>query len=462
VNPFTEISRSFKAIGSGPRRFLLFLVFNVFSWQCLVGTVMVLYARALGINSAWVGILSSVLPFTMAVSLVMKPAAEKMGSKRLMLLGWTGRNIVVMPILLIPWVYGRWGTEGALLLLFSTVILFCLSRSLSVVAWLPWIHEIVPENQRGTFISLQMLVIRGVGIVFGPMIFFFFGRDVSPALWKFAAVNLFGIICGFVSIPLMIRIPGGEPFPAQTNNTSSHIEDYRAVFRDRQFRNFMIWAALGTGVSFGQVMLMALYMRDFLGISDGLNVFTVSIGGLAAALTVQRWGAVADSHGSPTTMAAASGLAAVALALISAVSPGGWAVYMMIPLYAVLTLATAGFFVASRRGLLHRTKDHLRNAYSAVWLTCTTFCAGISFIIIGMFLKQNTDTMYILTCLGYALFAGIISIGCVYLPESGIDYAENTYELFDPSRPFFSLMRMCSYVLTPTVKTSNDKNEIAK
>ena len=76
-----------------------------------------------------------------------------------------------------------------------------------------------------------------------------------------------------------------------------------------------------------------------------------------------------------------------------------------------------------------------------------------------MFLKQNTDTIYILTCLGYALFAGFISIGCVYLPESGIDYTEKTYELFDPARPFVSLMRMCSYILTPTAKNPNDINK---
>ena len=38
----------------GPRRFLSVLFVNVISWQCLVGTVLILHARALGIASVLV------------------------------------------------------------------------------------------------------------------------------------------------------------------------------------------------------------------------------------------------------------------------------------------------------------------------------------------------------------------------------------------------------------------------
>ena len=40
-------------------QFLVFVVFNVLCWQSLIGTTLVLHARALGIDAGWIGILSA-------------------------------------------------------------------------------------------------------------------------------------------------------------------------------------------------------------------------------------------------------------------------------------------------------------------------------------------------------------------------------------------------------------------
>ena len=37
-----------------PRRFLFFIVFNVVSWQCLIGPVLVLFARKIDMPPSWV------------------------------------------------------------------------------------------------------------------------------------------------------------------------------------------------------------------------------------------------------------------------------------------------------------------------------------------------------------------------------------------------------------------------
>ena len=94
-------------------------------------------------------------------------------------------------------------------------------------------------------------------------------------------------------------------------------------------------------------------------------------GSLATALTVQRWGHVADTHGSPATMASPAALVVVCLLLFTTLQPGTFANIAVFPIVAALGLATAGFTIASGRGLLHRAHPDMRNAYSALWTAGT-------------------------------------------------------------------------------------------
>ena len=50
-------------LGDAPRRFLAFLFLNIISWQSVIGTILVLHARALGIDTAYVGVLNSFMYF---------------------------------------------------------------------------------------------------------------------------------------------------------------------------------------------------------------------------------------------------------------------------------------------------------------------------------------------------------------------------------------------------------------
>ena len=61
------------------RLFLAFLFLNVLSWQCLIGTVMVLHARAIGIGAGAVGLLISMLYFEGVMGEVTNPQAERYG-----------------------------------------------------------------------------------------------------------------------------------------------------------------------------------------------------------------------------------------------------------------------------------------------------------------------------------------------------------------------------------------------
>jgi MFS family permease len=454
MNMLGKIFSGLEKIGPAPRRFLSFLVFNVTSWECLLGSVLILHARALGIAPSWVGVLTAIIPFTMLITLLMKPVAERYGSKWLMIRCWTARIVAVSPIVFTPLAYAHWGTGGAAVILFSSVALYCLFRSLGSIGWMPWIHEIVPETRRGLYTGIEAMVVRIALILLGPVIYLILGEH--PPLWKFSAVSAFGILLALISLAFMRKIPGGGPHPVIHHSRRNHLAEYRQVLSDPQFRPFFMCAAAGTFAYMGYGLLVMLYMREQLQIAPGRIMLITSAGSLATALTVQRWGHVADTHGSPATMASSSALVVVCLLLCTTLQPGILANIVVFPVVAILGLATAGFTIASGRGLLHRAHPDMRNAYSALWTAGTSVFSGLAAILTGFLLNEGTSLVYLCAFIGFAILMGGISLACLKLPESGIDHAINIYPLFLPRRPVISMLRMYSYILRPaTVKELN-------
>jgi MFS family permease len=430
------------------RQFLVFIVFNVLCWQSLIGTTLVLHARALGIDAAWIGVLSALQPFTMILALAMKPVAERMGSKRLLMSGWTIRNIVIAPIVLTPWVYARWGSTAAAWLLFTTIGLFCLVRAIGAIGWSSWLQEIVPRNERGVYFSFESLITRVVSVAYGVALFLFLRQQ--PALWRFACVSVVGVAVGLYSVRFLRRVPGGAPHPDAGRAANASYRELTLVLRDGSFRRFVSWASVGVMISAGQALLLTLYLRDFLGMSPGTILLLNACGSAVVALTINRWAHIADRLGSPRTMAAAALMLAAALLALAAAHPHHGTTWLVVPLYMAIMIAEAGFFVAANRGFLHRAKEGLRHGYSAVWIAGTSLSAGITTVAIGFWLNSGTGWMYWVCSAVLGLVMAGVAVACVRMASVAAPPTEYHDQLFDPTRPYLSLLWMCGFVLDPT------------
>ncbi len=294
LNPFATRLHSLRLLGNAARRFLLFSFLNTVSWQLLVGSVLVLHARALAIPSSIVGIVVSIMPFTLVLSLVVSHWVDRIGPRRMMTAGWTARNLMAFPLVLTPWIYATWGSRAAGVALFTGVLCFCTMRSLTCAGWFPWLHEIVPETERGRYFSMEIILVQVVNVGIGVATFLFLGRD--PALWKFGALSAAGIAAGLASISLMRRIPGGGPSPSCRRRRAA--VDLRLVLRDRGFMTYAWWTSLGLFVTVGQSTLTVLSMRDYLHIAPSMIMFATAMGSAAAMAACPWWGRLADRHGS--------------------------------------------------------------------------------------------------------------------------------------------------------------------
>ncbi len=437
---------SLHGLAPGPRRFLAFLFMNVMSWMCLIGTVMVLHARALGIGRGTVGILYALLYFAGACGLLTKPLAERYGSKRLLMAGWTARYLLVLPVVFTPLAYAHWGARPAAVLLFATCAMFSITRSLAGIAWSSWLHEIVPAKQLGLFYALETMMTRALIVAFG--VFCYFGLGNQPPLWRFAAVAGFGVACGLASVRLLGRIPGGEPL-ADESGGGTRRGSYRQLFRDRLFLGFLGSAAAFNFVYVGQGLMVALTLRDHLGLGAGLILMLTSVGSLLTLVTTQRWRRVADQHGSPVVMTANGLLVVACLAVLGWLRPGQAPMWLLALVCMLLPVAETGHYMACSRGFMLRMKSDNRQAYNAVWSAGTNVLSGVAAVCVGFWL-QGGDALHFRTAAwGLALLMLAIAIVNLRLPVPEADACQGASQVYDSANPLLSMGNVLRYVLRP-------------
>ena len=432
-------------MGDAPRRFLAFLFLNVISWQSILGTVLVLHARALGIDTARVGLLNSFMYFASVLALVTKPLAERIGSKRLLMTGWTLRNILVAPIILSPWVYARWGSAGAALLLGVTTGLFCVTRALASIAWSSWLHEIVPASNLARFYSAETILTRLLTVGFGVMAFFFLGAN--PHVWRFAAIAACGVTAGLVSIRLLARVPGGAP--AAIADEVPWYTGFPEALRDRVFITFLGCLLLSSFVFAGQGLLLTLLLRERLGFGAGTILLLTSLGSLLTLVTTMRWRRIADTHSSPVTITATTLLMCICLAAMTPLCFGHTPRFCIVALCLLVPVAETGAYVAGTRAFMLRMNPRHRHTYNAVWSSSMALSGGISSLLVGWLVRSGAAVPFACVASGYALLMLLAAVLIIRLPENGATFRTLHTRLFHPQQNLRSMVRILWYVLRP-------------
>lgn len=435
----------FRWLSPNPRKFLTFALLNSVAWQTLVGSVLVLHARALGIPAQWVGVLMSIVPFTMLLTLPGASLVERLGPKRLMARGWIIRYVVAIPIALTPVAMRSWGRETTVVMLFAAVFGFCLCRGVAAVGWFPWVQELTPPQERGRYFSAELMTFQFVSLAVGLLGYFVLGARNDPT--AFGWICGIGLAFGFGSIPLLFRIPGGLPHP-EIRRRRLRIE-VGLILRDRPFVRFARWTVLGYFVVFGLGPLLTLYLRDYLGMPPARIMLLTGMTGVAVLVVCPWWGRIADIHGTSLVQMLAGLWASAALLLLAVQRPG--AEFVLVAAAFILSaVGAAGFSIASRRGAMKRMRVRLRASFTAVWVTATSFAAGTSCILVGQLLKHASATAYVGSCVAYALLFALAAGACGRLPEEeSVRFRAGLRVRYQSTRPLWSLVGSLWFVLAP-------------
>ncbi|HOZ46445.1 MAG TPA: hypothetical protein PLO37_10725 [Candidatus Hydrogenedentes bacterium] len=431
---------SLHELDPSPRKFMVFQLFNVISWQCLAGAVAILFARAIDMPPSWVGWLISFLPLSTLLVVTTVPLVTRLGPKRLMLCTWLVRNLIICAVFFMPWALDHWGFRAGWYVLLAATLGFCVVRALGVGGWFPWVHEMVPERQRGVYFSAETSIARlvtiGVALTQGLVLV------GNPGVNRYLAIYVVGVAAGLVSVWCMASVPGGKALEASLSLRRS-FATYKTPLTDRAY---MVFAVTAMGCFSALAWLTSayvLYMRDMLGLSSGSIMVVTAVANAFPLLTIRAWARFADHSGSGRAMSKA--LLAHSLVALSflAIVPGHPGVYLMlVPAIVLTNVFYAAFWMAAQRAMLFYVQPEGRVSYTNLWMLITAIATGITPILAGAIIDRWMLNGF-RACFGLSGVLGLAgAVACRWAVRDGAPLGDSLSNLLNPVMPLRVLARV--------------------
>ncbi len=272
----------------------MFFVLLTFS-----GSVFIFFLDELGLDSAEIGFLLALVPLAGIIAPFISPTVSRFGYKRTYVTFWTIRKFVMALLLLTPLVLDRFGTQGAFWWVSAILFIFALCRATAETGGYPWKKEAVPDSIRGKYSAINNMSTTTAGIIVAIAAGYII--DTYSGLAPFMGLIAIGIVFGLLSIVAFSRVPPENKEDRQPASTN-HLKEMGHALHNRNFVFFLLVLGLATVGGQAVISFVPLYMKDEIGLSEGV-VILLSIGtSIGALLTSFLWGWAADRYGSKPVM----------------------------------------------------------------------------------------------------------------------------------------------------------------
>jgi MFS family permease len=272
----------------------IFSVFNAFSFQVVLNSPMVLYAKTLGASATVLGIIAGMMPLLVIFQIPAASYIPRVGFKRFVYAGWGTRVMFIFGMALVPLTGLFLASDSRLALLLTLLFCFNLSRGISSCAWLPWITALVPASLRGKYLSRDAAVQNLASFLTFLIAAGCLAGDSHP--WQFAFLFGFSAVMGAVSLSFLKRIPdAGMP---EGEQASKQRVPWLEIFRYPPFKR-LLYALVSYSVSYGGITAFtAAFLKTEVGMSESMILLVSSISFLGGLSSLWFLGSRLDRLGS--------------------------------------------------------------------------------------------------------------------------------------------------------------------
>jgi MFS family permease len=268
-----------------------FNVVNTGALLCTVGTPLALYAAELGIEEGRIGILAGLMPFAQLFCVLFLPLVMQFSQRIVTATGYGVRHLFLLSWFAAPFL----ASPGqAFWLLFISMSLFALSRSMAETAIWPWSQEYMPRQVRGRVNGITALVALPVAL--GGSLLIQLWLDSRSGIERFFPVFTVGIVLGLASVVFLLGLRGGQPRPGSPRGLDA-IRAMRAPMRDGRFWLYLYSSGTQYFAYTAINLFLVLFFRERLGLSSGqlvtlsaLVMLGGALGGFIAGWFVDRYG----------------------------------------------------------------------------------------------------------------------------------------------------------------------------
>jgi len=278
-----------------------FSAFNALSFQVVLASPMILYAKSLGASATILGIIAGMMPLLVIFQIPAASHINRIGYRRFVVGGWSIRVLFIFAMALVPLTGGFLDLRNRLALLLALLFCFNLSRGISSCAWLPWITQLVPEALRGKYLARDAAVQNLASFVTFLIAAATLSGESRP--WQFAVLFAFSAAMGAVSLSFLKRIPD-VLVPTEPRQSTLSVP-WLAMAGHPPFKKLLL-AVLAWSVAYGGVSTFTVaFLKVHTGMSEGKILLISSLaflGGVSSlALMAHRF----DRVGSKPVLGAA-------------------------------------------------------------------------------------------------------------------------------------------------------------
>lgn len=272
----------------------LFASFNALSFQVVLSSPMVLYAKSLGASATVLGIIAGMMPLLVIFQIPAASYIPRLGYKRFVYGGWGVRILFIFGMALVPITTVFLDAQNRLALMMVLLFGFNLSRGISSCAWLPWLTALVPPTIRGRYLVREAAVTN----LFSFVSFLMAAACLAgqPSAWQFSVVFLFSAIAGVISLTFLKRIP--DAAVPEENKGSQNPVPWGAMIRYAPFAR-LLHTVVGWSLAYGGITAFTVaFLKTETGMSEGTILVVTSLSFLGGMSSLWILGSRLDKLGS--------------------------------------------------------------------------------------------------------------------------------------------------------------------
>src|SRR4051794_30302122 len=126
-SPITNLPQA-SSFPKGLHNAFLFAAFNPLSFQIVLGSPMILYAKSLGASATIIGIIAGMMPLLVIFQIPAASHINRIGYRRFVLAGWSTRVVFIFGMAFVPLTAGFLDARNRLALLLGLLFCFNLVR----------------------------------------------------------------------------------------------------------------------------------------------------------------------------------------------------------------------------------------------------------------------------------------------------------------------------------------------
>lgn len=359
-----------------------FALFNGLSFQIVLGSPMILYAKMLGASATVLGIIAGMMPLLVIFQIPAANYINRIGYKRFVLGGWGTRTAFIFGLALVPLASGFLDATTRLVLILTLLFGFNLVRGISSCAWLPWIAALVPENFRGKYVARDAAMVNLGSFLTVAISALCLGAAPQP--WQFAVIFAFSAVTGVISLAFLNRIPD-VAIPEEVRTSKEPIP-WLAMLRHPPFFK-LLRVVVAWSVAYGGLTAFTVaFLKTETGMAEGKILFVTSVAFLGGLSSLWLFGSRLDHLGSKPVLGFSFVMWLVILAGWMALAGGALtaSLTLLLVLQFLMGLCAALVGMAHSRLAMAIVPPQGRNHFFALYSVCANVALGLAPIAWGL------------------------------------------------------------------------------